>query len=154
MVRRLAPIGLIWHFVVIFGLTSAILVTTEPGSSQLSPFAFARIGDFILFLLLAYGLFFLVWSLLAAYKTERIATRVMRRGGTACVHCGYLMDPGVTEGVCPECGKAYRREKAVRQWSAVCPRAVRRNLELGRYDAVKKTKIQRRSENDSNAARS
>lgn len=80
------------------------------------------VADFALALLfLQLGTFF-AWILVRSYQMYRTASPIISAGGGACIHCGYLMDPNLAKGVCPECEGQYCRTQAIKSWSAVLPR--------------------------------
>jgi hypothetical protein len=125
MVRRKATFGL-WHYLVIWVLVVVVVMTVEYPRTKFSPLT--KIVDFALLLQGVYVTILAVWFIATLLWAVKLANGVLRRGGTACVHCGYLMDPSLPEGVCPECGARYEREEAVRMWSAVRPQRARRYL--------------------------
>jgi hypothetical protein len=125
MLRRKATIG-VWHFIAIGVLFLVIVVTAEYPRTEFSPFK--KIVDFALLLQGIYVVLLTVWFIVTSLWCAKVANGVLKKGGTACIYCGYQMDPSASVGACPECGQLYNREHAVARWSAVWPQRARRLL--------------------------
>jgi hypothetical protein len=60
---------------------------------------------------------------LAEWARVRDRKEVESLGFKACLRCRYPLDTFPAEGVCPECGSAYRHEQLVRSWKWTYDRA-------------------------------
>lgn len=106
-----------YHFLIVLVLVTTIVVTEDFETGGFAPFV--KIADFALMLQVVHACLFLSWAFVGYWGAYRLARRASRAGGAVCIHCGYIMDQNLSQGVCPECGGVYSRDEAVRSWSVM-----------------------------------